>query len=259
MKARTTTKHMLAAAFDTGVGRWAATYLLRAALFGYGYNRYDDLVLSGEAWFCTTMLPKLGVSSAVDCGANEGDYSRLLLQSLSGPVWAIDPDPRVANGLRHLARQYPGRLSYLGIALGETDGSSTLHMTDSAIWSTLVAKAPGYVNNARKSQHTVVVRSLDSLVDDGTLADVDFLKLDAEGYELEILRGAQRLVASASLKAIQFEFGAHNLMRSQTLADLMESLPGYRVHRLLSRSLIPVDVHAPIDTIPLFCNYVALR
>ena len=91
MSLKTVTKHAVASVADTRVGRSLSRLALRGALFAYGYNRFDDFDLSGERWLVQEFLPSLGITTAVDCGANRGDYSVMLLDSLSRDGGGLSP------------------------------------------------------------------------------------------------------------------------------------------------------------------------
>lgn len=105
----------------------------------------------------------------------------------------------------------------------------------------------------------VDVRSLDSLWETGEIGEPEFLKIDSEGFELEILVGGKRLLTDGPVRVVQFEFGEHHLLRGQTLAQLAAQLPGYRVSRLATGRLVSVDPLQPMESIPIFANYVAVR
>ena len=75
----------------------------------------------------------------------------------------------------------------------------------------------------------------------------------------EVLAGAQRLIASHCLKAIQIEFSFHHLLRGTTLLTFERNLPGYRIFRLASRSLREIDPKHYLGTIYGYSNFIALR
>lgn len=259
MRSRTVVKTLLAEFSDSRLGRRASKTALRVALFAYGYNRFDNFALSGEAWLISTKLPTWGVTGAIDCGANRGSYSRLLLRSIQGRVIAVDPDARVVGHLEAIKNEFPDRFEYLNLALGRSDESGMLHLSHDPIWSTLMDEAPDYVGQSEVGMQQVVIRSVDSLADGGFLDEINFLKIDAEGLEFEILSGAEKTLRSGQFRAIQFEFGVHNLIRNQSLAKLCTLMPNYQLTRLHKGKLIPVDPHDPLDSIPLFANYVAVH
>jgi len=135
---------------------------------------------------------------AIDVGAHRGLYS-LYLERIVGPdrLHLFEPVPELH---RYLRRLFP-RAHVHSVALSDAPGESTL--------SVPVIQGRQFVSRATlqpdleevgatgRSQLPVVTRRLDDYLEDGTLHDVGFLKIDVEGHELQVLRGAQRLLRTS--------------------------------------------------------------
>lgn len=77
------------------------------------------------------------------------------------------------------------------------------------------------------------------------MATVDILKIDTEGHELAVLRGAHGLLARGAVGYIQFELGVANLDTRTFLKDFVDLLePGYRIYRILRDGLDAVRYSA---------------
>ena len=86
------------------------------------------------------------------------------------------------------------------------------------------------------------------------------IKIDIEGFELEALAGAQRLLAHEQKPVfVQFEYNIHHLQRRQTLEDLAALLPGYTLYRITASGLSRVGAYRGMDTIYGFMNIVACK
>lgn len=136
------------------------------------------------------LLPRLADAkrTSLDIGANRGIYSYALLHC-SAAVHAFEPNPKLFAFLRRWAQ---GRVQLHALALGETAGTTTLHLPRS--------RRGGYSNQGGT---LLPVRGRDfgsievpvARIDDLDLGDVGFIKLDVEGYECEVLRGGRQLLA----------------------------------------------------------------
>lgn len=127
---------------------------------------------------------------AVDVGANEGVYTHAFART-GARVEAFEPLPQCLDVLRSYQRVHPA-VSVHEEALGSADGWATLH----------VPMRGGLLINGRASldagtssdsgaDFPVRVRTLDSFA----LPKVDLIKIDVEGREADVIRGALQTIA----------------------------------------------------------------
>ncbi len=146
----------------------------------------------------------------VDAGANCGDFTALLVEAYpASTVHAIEPNAQLCEGLaRRFAR---GNVRVWNVALHESEGTTDLRVhADPATSSVLPrpVKARRYFDGGDRVVDVVPVRtlSLDRMADDAAIGHIDLLKLDTQGAELPILRGASRALQSAAIDVIYTEF-----------------------------------------------------
>ncbi len=130
--------------------------------------------------------PRAGGGTIVDVGANTGNhtvyFARFLRPRLIIPV---EPIEEAADLIRANARLNEIAIDERGLGLAAADAPGTLEM--SIVRDMMMAKVdPG----APKKVAVRAVR-LDDLVPE----KVDFLKVDVEGYEINVLMGAQRILS----------------------------------------------------------------
>jgi hypothetical protein len=94
--------------------------------------------------------------------------------------------------------------------------------------------------------YDVAVSTIDDFVVERGIDRIAFLKVDTEGFDLAVLRGAQKAIAEYRIEVIQFEFIPANIVTGATMRGFFEALPGYEVFRLCLNgsllSLSPYDV-----------------
>ena len=78
-----------------------------------------------------------------------------------------------------------------------------------------------FVGETNINKISVEVKKLDDLKDILKNEVIDFIKIDTEGYEFEVLDGAKNLFKEQQPKFIQIEFNWHQLLKGQTLYKIL--------------------------------------
>ena len=183
-------------------------------------------------------------SNGVDIGAHEGDILKLLLRfAPDGHHWGFEPIPVLYDRLLARFALYPNCMIY-PYALSDRDGQSLFnHVLTNPAYSGLQKRS--YDHPSEKDEIiTVDTQRLDAVIPAQTR--VDIIKIDVEGGEYDVLRGANRILLQYHPLLI-FEFGtaakAYHVDASMIYDFLEES--GYRLYLLgkfLKKSM-PLDKH----------------
>lgn len=149
----------------------------------------------------------------IDVSACTGAFSRPFLQA-GFLVDMFEPDPDCARILGELTRRYALKACHHTLAVtGQAVDSVTFHKRSIGL-SGLGTSPFG----DRTDLLTIPATTLGAFLVDNP--NVDLLKIDAEGYDFEILRGADLNMSRPH--AIFIEFGAH--FASQSLEEINRSL-----------------------------------
>jgi FkbM family methyltransferase len=241
--------------------------LLKLALKAKGFNNYSsNLNLSGEL-ACVKRIAKLGIDQVFDVGANTGQYSKVFLEYTSAKVFAFEPMIDSYNQLR-LLQESDARLTAFNFALGSSESTRLIYFgSDKDELATLNDEALNvpYVQKNAQKKRDVFVRTLDNvfmeLRSKSNLKSLDCIKIDTEGYELEVLKGASYVLNNFQPKVILIEWNWHQLFSNCSIWTIHKMLPDYRVFRILPRrkGLYPVDPKRPEENLAHYSNYVFVR
>lgn len=223
-----------------------------------------DVAISGERHVLELVRQRAPDGPIVvwDVGANRGQYARLALEMLGERAALLCFEPNreavrawgpesISATLR--ARSSPHRVEILPLALSNANGVGALY-----------SDAPG---SALSSLHPrpflrgvgdIQTRRLDQVAHDRGAERIDLLKIDVEGHEMHVLRGAQEMIERGAIGAIQFEFGGANIDSRTFLRDFFDLLsPRYALHRVTPDGLVPVEYHERHEVF-VTTNFLAL-
>ncbi len=139
------------------------------------------------------LLPRLlrADSTCVDIGANDGEFlDRFIGVCPQGRHYGFEPIPHLAKALRE---RYAGnqRISIEQCAVSDTQGEATFHHAIGlADWSGL--KEQAYPSHVKVEKIPVRLVRLDDVIPADT--PVDLIKIDVEGAELSVFKGAERII-----------------------------------------------------------------
>lgn len=136
---------------------------------------------------CTFLKPG---STFIDVGVNKGDFSLVAARIVgpNGKVIAFEPEPTnckwIAKSIK--INGYKNIMLY-DIALSDQNGTAQLYIGEKSGWHTLVSGQ----NYRDRGVINVKTRTLDSFLQDIYFNDpIDVIKVDVEGADLHVLKGA---------------------------------------------------------------------
>lgn len=148
-----------------------------------------------------------------DVGARFGSNAEWDVFGDQMRVYCFEPDEEECE---RLTAQAPPYVTYVPTALGRISGDATLYESKLSSSTSLFKTRMDYFgrfvnrnNGVVVGERTVAVKSLDDTMATYGISHVDFVKLDAEGAELDILKGGEHSLRSDRLLGVLSEIRLH--------------------------------------------------
>ena len=225
-------------------------------VIGYHLTPTCHSTENGELLVWTEIAPH--VRSFVDVGANVGDWAHEILEltrrrhEVSGLL--VEPTPSLAVGLRQRYQDNP-RIIIEESALGADVGTATFFVSNHCSeHSSLVMEDASNANSI-----SVKINTLDELLTQHKISDVDLVKIDTEGNDFNVLLGARSFLKRNAIHAIQFEYGNNWKVAGHTLHEAFRYLHsfGYSCHLVTPEGLRVYDLQR-YGELFLYSNFLAL-
>jgi FkbM family methyltransferase len=150
-------------------------------------------------------------SRAIDVGACRGDWARLWRHVFpSAHVLMVEPQPRHRERLERMVATDPDRLAFAPALVGPPGlDSAAFHLMDDESGGTGSSVLPELSDVPRRVLQ-LPVQTLDEIYGIRDAPPPDFLKLDVQGYELEVLRGASQILGSVPYVLLEVSLVNYN-------------------------------------------------
>ena len=165
---------------------------VKAVYYANTYRAFDETREPDLA--IVRKLVRIG-DRAVDVGANVGLYTVTLsrLVGSSGKVYSYEPVPETYKTLTSVVRKLSlGNVETRGCALSDSVGQGSMEVPlydeggENLYQARLVSGS-----TAQHRTCSVEVCTLDSLLGTSDIDKIDFMKIDVEGHELQVIHGAR--------------------------------------------------------------------
>jgi FkbM family methyltransferase len=178
------------------------------------------------------LFAALGVSLVLDVGGQVGNYARFLRwNGFKGRIISFEP---VESSYKMLSDGARGDNLWeaINVALGAEDGEAEINVTNatnfSSFWTPNDYALSGWGHDPEIDHiERVVVRRLDTLLPEilqGTTLPATFLKMDTQGWDLEVLQGASGVLGD--IVAIQSEVSVRPIY--DRMPTMQESLARFQ-------------------------------
>ena len=212
-----------------------------------GVNNWESSSVSGEKWVIDNLLMHYGFKKGAvffDVGSNIGNYAKDVFAAYPNTQgFLFEPHPETFKKLERESILNSAKM--YNIAFGEK--SERLEFYDRADipgGSSHASLYPEVISGIHLQTPVgiqVEVQTLDLFCIENQITQIDFLKIDTEGHELAVLKGAKNLIAERKIKLIQFEFNEMNIISKTYMRDFIELLSNYQLHRVLPDGYFPLN------------------
>lgn len=206
----------------------------------YAFARGDGLNdprTNGEYWLLDRVMASCRQPVVVlDVGANRGDWTAQALRvGLTRDELHVHAfEPSVPTRARLAARfETVSRVSVQPFALSDQTGEGNFYNNaDNDGTSSLFPVAGA-------APEIVQLKTLDDFIQEEGLDVITMVKIDAEGFDLLVLRGGARALSEGIIEVVQFEYNWRWLRNHASLRDVFDFIAGkpYRLGKLVGESI----------------------
>ena len=220
----------------------------------------DDTNSNGELRFMQEMLP--ACRTVFDVGANVGHWAALALQiNPSLNLHCFEPSPATFIMLKN--NNFPSNVICNNAGLSATPGEANLFIFADGSGTNSLYQRQGLDQNtgSQNRQEPVRLDTLDHYCEQQAIKTIDFMKIDVEGHELEVLKGATNILRQRNIKIIQFEYGGCNIDSRVFLKDIWNYFNGlnYSFYKLFPRENRKMSMYSQVFENFQYANWVVIR
>ncbi len=207
-------------------------------------------------------VARLDHPTVFDVGANVGSYSAMLKRLCpTARIWAFEPNPGTFRDLSSVALN--ADFTAVRLALSDREGGANLYDYASSPGSPHASLHREVIEGIHASSSTVFeveLSTVDVQLSRLQLDHLTLLKVEAEGHEMAVLRGASEAIAAGRIDVIQFEFNEMNVVSRVFVRDFYDHLRGYTLYRMVVDGLAPLGPYrARTHELFFLHNLVAVR
>ncbi len=243
---------------------WGIIHYLSIRLIGVG--NFDKMgVLTGEKHMLVRLLRDNQIETFFDVGANYGQYSEMIKRKNNDvSIYSFEAHPKTFEHLKKTSSLYQ-KFNVYNYAIGNPEiGDQKIKLydydgEDGSQHASVHKEVFLDIYQAKTiKEHYVDLISLSDFCAKNKIGKISFLKIDTEGNELDVLKGAKDLINNSKIDFIHFEFNVMNLGKTRFYDFWILLNENYSIYRLLPYGLAHIKTYDAIQTeIFHYQNYLA--
>ncbi len=192
----------------------------------YIYKKNDLPVGVNLKYDLNYKLHRIDLKLIFDVGANLGQTALKFASDFpNAKIYSFEPVASTYRKLVENTRQNSS-VSAFPIAFGDKNEKVEISIFDEKD-SGLNSLVDVNMNRSESSKkETITVRTIDDFVTENKIEKIDLLKIDTEGFEINVLNGATKSMETGKIKMIYVEVGLDNKLNNRHLyfADIQQYL-----------------------------------
>ena len=203
----------------------------------------------------------------VDCGANIGEWTDKLCKQAATKnnfgnieIYSFEPSKFTYKKLLMTVKNIDVRenikISPINAALSSNCGEGQLSIVHPGAGTNSLVHTRTVDNN---SMENVELLTLDDFVHKNDLSHISLLKIDAEGHDPDVIKGAKYLISNKKIGIIQFEYNWRWIFSNQFLKNVFMDLSqhGYHIGKVTPKGIqFYPEYHIDLETF-VEGNYIA--
>jgi FkbM family methyltransferase len=183
-----------------------------------------------------------------DVGANKGQYLNMVYNQLAGKNFAIHSFEPCVNTFNQLKANVPasGNVVLNNFGIGDKEGEFTIYYNEEgSSLASLTKRRLDHLGISFNKSEKIKLVTLDDYCLRNGIKHINLLKLDVEGHELNILKGAEKMFSNQSIDIAAFEFGGCNI---DTRTFFQDYYYFFKEHKMRLYRITPSGYFFPIGS-----------
>ena len=259
-------RHLLKYPFGNRPGQYLLRKQVKLCHWLMGIGSGTDVEDSGEAAVIRKLIRENRRDLVVfDVGANKGQFLNFTVSGLGNRLREIHSFEPAAVTYQTLTQNAPKqdnvRLNHFGLSAAPGTARLFYDKENSGLAS-LTKRDLSFRNISFEREESITLSTVDAYCAEHYITRINWLKMDVEGHEIDVLRGATDLFARKCVDMVTFEFGGCNIDTRSYLRDFYNffKAQGMDIYRITPSGYFhPLRRYRETEEQFTTVNYVAYR